>query len=80
VARSQVLQFEGAARELRIEDRVAKSVGREISIGRENYETTITLISSDISRFSRSTVLLAHFTPAYDGSSKYFEGPVDFSK
>jgi hypothetical protein len=52
---SQVLQLEGAAREPRIEDRVAKSVWTEISIGTANYETTITLISSDISRFSRST-------------------------
>src|SRR5262245_51140248 len=42
-----------AARERKIENRVAKSIVRESCIGRENYETTIILISSDISRFSR---------------------------
>jgi hypothetical protein len=40
-----------AARERKIEDRVARSVVREISIG-ENYEGNITPICSDISRFS----------------------------
>jgi hypothetical protein len=44
-----------AARERKIEDRVARSVVREMSVG-ENYERNITPIRSDISRFSRSTV------------------------
>jgi len=41
-----------AAREWRIEDRFARSVVREMSIG-ENYEREITPIRSNISRFSR---------------------------
>src|SRR5215831_6546772 len=47
-----------AARERKIENRVANSIVRESCIGRENYETTITLISSDVSRFSRGTGML----------------------
>src|SRR5260370_22322725 len=43
-----------AARERKIKDRVARNVVREMSIG-ENYERKITLIGSDISRFSRGT-------------------------
>jgi hypothetical protein len=43
-----------AARERKIEDRVARRVVREMSIG-ENYERNITLIRSDIWRFSRGT-------------------------
>jgi hypothetical protein len=43
-----------AAREWKIEDRVAKRVVREMSIG-ENYERKITPIRSNISRFSRGT-------------------------
>jgi hypothetical protein len=40
---------------VKIEDRVARSVVREISIG-ENYKRNITPIRSNISRFSRGTV------------------------
>jgi len=43
-----------AARERKIEDRVARSVAREMGIG-ENYERNITPIRSDISRFSGGT-------------------------
>src|ERR1700732_366393 len=43
-----------AARERQIEDRVARSVVREMSID-ENYERNITPIRSEISRFSRGT-------------------------
>ena len=53
-----------AARERKIENTVAKSIVKESCIGRENYETTITLTSSDISRFSRGTTALSrHRTP-----------------
>src|ERR1700758_658843 len=45
-----------AARERKIEDRVARSVVREMSIGRENYERSIIPLPSDISRFSRGTI------------------------
>src|SRR5260370_26293421 len=45
-----------AARERKIKDRVARNVVREMSIG-ENYERNITPIHSDISRFSRGTIL-----------------------
>ena len=47
-----------AAREWKIEDRFARSVVREMSIG-ENYERKITPIRSNISRFSRGTVIAA---------------------
>src|SRR4029434_3200941 len=47
-----------AARERKIEDRAAKSLARKSCIGRENYATTITLISSNTSTFSRSTIRL----------------------
>jgi hypothetical protein len=43
-----------AAREREIEDRIARSVVREMIMG-ENDERNITLIRSDISRFSRGT-------------------------
>ncbi len=43
-----------ATRERKIENRVARSVAREMSIG-PNYEGNITPFSSDISRFSRGT-------------------------
>ena len=44
-----------AARERKIEDRVASSAAREMIMG-ENYERNLTLIRSEISRFSRGTV------------------------
>jgi hypothetical protein len=44
-----------AARERKIEDRVARNVVREMSIG-ENYEGNITPFRSDISRFLRGTI------------------------
>jgi hypothetical protein len=43
-----------AARERKIEDSVARSVVREMSIG-ENYDRSIIPVRSDISRFSRGT-------------------------
>jgi hypothetical protein len=45
-----------AARERKIEDKVAKRVAKEMSIGGENYDSTIIPVRSDISRFSRGTV------------------------
>jgi len=45
-----------AARNRKSEDKVAKSVGREISIGGENNQRSIIPVRSDISRFSRGTV------------------------
>jgi len=45
-----------AAHERKIEDRVARNVVREMSIG-ENYEGNMTPFRSDISRFSRGTVV-----------------------
>ena len=47
-----------AARERKIEDKVAKRVAKEISIGGENYDSSIIPVRSDISRFSRGTVNL----------------------
>jgi hypothetical protein len=55
VAQSQVLELECSTLR-KIEDRVARRVVKEIAIG-ENYERSITLIRSEISRFSRDTVL-----------------------
>ena len=45
-----------AARERKIEDKVAKRVAKEISIGGESYDSSIIPVRSDISRFSRGTV------------------------
>jgi len=42
-------------RERKIENKVAKSVVREMSIGEENYARSIIPIRSDISMFSRGT-------------------------
>src|SRR5215813_14291409 len=44
-----------AARERRIEDRVARAVLRKMSIGGENYERSIIPLRSETSRFSRGT-------------------------
>ena len=44
-----------AARERKIEYKVAKRVAKEISIGGENYDSSIIPVRSDISRFSRGT-------------------------
>src|ERR1700746_620568 len=44
-----------AARKRKIEDKVAKRVAKEISIGGENYDSSIIPVRSDISRFSRGT-------------------------
>jgi len=44
-----------------------KSIVREVRIGRENYETTITLTSADISRFSRGTHTCDRLRTATDG-------------
>ena len=54
MAQGQVLQLD-IARERKIEDRVARSVVRDMSIGGENYERSIIPLRSDISRFSRCT-------------------------
>jgi len=56
-----------AARERKIEDRVARSVWREMNI-RENYKRGITPSRSDISRFSRGTVTL----PARKGGTRRY--------
>jgi hypothetical protein len=45
-----------AARERKIEHKVAKRVAKEISIGGESYDSSIIPVRSDISRFSRGTV------------------------
>ena len=45
-----------AGRERKIEDKVAKRVAKEISIGGENYDSSIIPVRSDISRFSRGTL------------------------
>jgi hypothetical protein len=45
-----------AARQRKIEDKVAKRVAKEISIGAQNYDSSIIPVRSDISRFSRGTV------------------------
>jgi hypothetical protein len=45
-----------AARERKIEEKAARSVVRGLSIG-EDYKINITLIRSDISRFSRGTIV-----------------------
>jgi hypothetical protein len=55
VAQSQILQ-RSAARERKIDHRVARSVVREMGID-ENYEGNISSIPSDISRFSRGTIV-----------------------
>src|SRR5215813_12226889 len=44
-----------AARERKIEDRVARAVLRKMSIGGENYERSIIPLRSETSRFSRGT-------------------------
>jgi hypothetical protein len=44
-----------AARERKIEHRVARIVLREMSISARNYKRNITLVRSDISRFTRGT-------------------------
>src|ERR1700757_198136 len=46
-----------AARERKIENTVGRNAARKISIGSENYQRSIILICSDISRFSRGTVV-----------------------
>jgi len=45
-----------AARERKIEERVASRVLREMSIGGKNYKRSIIPLRSDISRFSRGTI------------------------
>ena len=49
-----------AARERKTEDKVAKRVAKEMSIGGENYDSSIIPVRSDISRFSRSTLGLGN--------------------
>ena len=43
-------------RERKIEDKVAKRVAKEMSIGGENYDCSIIPVRSDISRFSSGTL------------------------
>src|SRR5208283_5819964 len=62
-----------AARERKIEDRVARSVVREMSIG-ENYKRNITPIRSHISRFSRGTGQQEHGEP-FMAAAQYQAAP-----
>ena len=55
MAQGQILELSRAARERRIEGKIARSVVRKTSIS-ENYEGRISHIRSDISRFSGGTI------------------------